>query len=156
MKTRVISISLVAAIGLMWASASEANKPKLEPLVVVVHGSNSVARLSSVDLKNIYLGRQTRWSNGDPVAAYMRPARSGAGFAFMRKILKMTPAKFRYHWQGRELSGRGRAPSTISQTAKLVSQIARNRGAIGYVTEKESRRLKAYVSAGRIKLIPLN
>lgn len=155
MKTRIISISLVAAALLLSADTSVAQKRKLEPLVAVVHASSSETRLSKTTLKNIYLGRQTRWSNGNTVEAYMRPVRSNAGFAFMRTVLKMTPAKFRYHWQGRQLSGRGTAPSTVGSTRKLIGAISRDRGAISYVTRSEARRLEPYVAAGRIKLIAI-
>lgn len=157
MRTHIISVSLVALAALLWAdSASDAQRRKVESLVAVVHGTNSESRLSKSELKNIYLGRKTRWPDGDPVEAYMRPARSGAGFAFMRTILKMTPAKFSYHWQGRQLSGRGTAPATVSRTKRLVSLVSRDRGAIGYVTKSEARRLRAYVNADRIRLIAID
>jgi ABC-type phosphate transport system substrate-binding protein len=156
MKRHAIAISGVALLAILAGDVSDAKKPRLEPLVAVVHGSRDETRLGTRQLKNIYLGRQTRWSDGTPIEPYMRPVRSDAGFAFMRTILQMTPAKFRYHWQGRQLSGRGTAPSTASTVKRLAAVVTRFKGGVGYVTESEARALKPYVDANRVKLIPIN
>jgi ABC-type phosphate transport system substrate-binding protein len=157
MRRHLITIAFAAAaIALLSSHASDAQKPKLEKLVAVVHPELDEPRLGKSDLKNIYLGRQTRWSDGTPIEPYNRPVRGDAGFAFFRNVLQMTPAKFRYHWQGRQLSGRGTAPPTIATAKKIAGLASRLKGGIGYVTESEAAKLKPYATARRIKLIPID
>jgi ABC-type phosphate transport system substrate-binding protein len=154
---KITSILLLAAAGLLvMSSSSTAKERKIEPIVAVVHGKNSESKITKTDLKNIYLGRQTTWSNGTSVEPYMRPPRSDAGFAFLRKILKMTPAKFRYHWQGRQLSGRGTAPPTVTTVRQIVKLVSADKGAVGYVTKSEAAKLDEDVKAERIKLIAID
>lgn len=152
---RNIWVLICVATLLAFATPSAAKDKKVESIVVVVHGKSSEKSLGKTDLKNIYLGRRTTWSNGNSVTPYLRPPRSGAGFAFYRNVLKMTPAKYRYHWQSRQLSGRGTIPPTVRKGTQLVKLIAADKGAVGFVTASEARKLEDDVKAERIKLITL-
>jgi ABC-type phosphate transport system substrate-binding protein len=105
-----------------------------------MHVSRGSMGLSVTDLKNIYLGRKKSWSDGTVIQPYMRPPRAGAGFTFHRDILKMTPARYRYHWQGLQLSGQGSQPRTLTLPTEVIRSVAASPGAIGYVTESEAQR----------------
>lgn len=147
-------LAIVMAAVLVPSQSSHADR-KLETLIAVVHPSNNETHLSNSDLKNIYLGRQRTWSNGAKVEAFMRPPRSNAGFAFLRRVLKMTPQRFRYHWQGRQLSGRGTIPQTLASLRLVAARVAQDRGAVAYVTKSEARKLYDRVRANRLKLIEI-
>lgn len=110
---------------------------RVEPIMLVVHVSRGTPALSPTDLKNIYLGRKKLWSDGTAIQPYMRPPRAAAGFTFHRDVLKMTPARFRHHWQGLQLSGQGSQPRTFTLATDVLQAVAASPGAIGYLTEAE-------------------
>lgn len=135
----------LAALAVLSAAAVAALRPshaqtRVEPIVLVMHSSRGSQGLSVTDLKNIYLGRKKTWSDGTAIQPYMRPPRAGAGFSFHRDILKMTPARYRYHWQGLQLSGQGRQPRTLTLPTDVIQSVAASPGALGYVTEAEAQK----------------
>jgi ABC-type phosphate transport system substrate-binding protein len=133
-------LASLALAGLVAALGTGHAQTKVEPIVLVVHVSRGTQGLSVTDLKNIYLGRKKTWSDGTPIAPYMRPPKAGAGFTFHRDVLKMTPARFRYHWQGLQLSGQGSQPRTLTLPTEVIQVVAGNKGAVGYVTEAEAQK----------------
>jgi ABC-type phosphate transport system substrate-binding protein len=137
-----IGLAALAALAAAGVAALEPGhaQTRVEPIVLVVHVSRGSQALSVTDLKNIYLGRKKTWSDGTAIQPYMRPPRGGAGFTFHRNILKMTPARYRYHWQGLQLSGQGRQPRTLTLPADVLQSVAASPGAIGYVTELEAQK----------------
>src|SRR5262245_50686375 len=92
---------------------------KTETIGAGVNPANTAGDFSATDLKNIYLGRRKTWSSGVAIRPFIRPPKAPAGFAFFRNILKMTPARFRHHWQEQELSGQGTAPKTLTTSASV-------------------------------------
>lgn len=119
-----------------------------DTLVAIVHPSNSVRAMSESEVRNIYLGRVTFWGNSLPVHAYMRPATSAAARAFLR-VLGMTPSRYRHHWQSRQLSGQGVAPSVVADLAELLTRIAGNRGAVGFALATEAS------ASSTVKFVPI-
>jgi ABC-type phosphate transport system substrate-binding protein len=130
------ALALAAAVALGTGHA----QTREESIVLVLHVSRGTQGLSVTDLKNIYLGRKKTWSDGTQIVPYMRPPKVGAGFTFHRDVLHMTPARFRYHWQGLQLSGQGSPPRTLTLPTEVMQAVAGNRGAVGYVTETEAQK----------------
>ncbi len=134
-----ISAAVLAALALAVAAAAVQAESKVDPIVAVVNAGNDASKLTKTDLKNIYLGRQKTWSSGGTIRPYMRPTGAGAGFTLLRNVLKMTPARFRHHWQELELSGQGTAPKSISSARDVIDKVAAEEGAISYLTEAEAK-----------------
>jgi ABC-type phosphate transport system substrate-binding protein len=140
--TRVGSILVagaLVALSLAGAVVHAQAETKVEPIVAVINAANDAGKISKADLKNIYLGRQKTWSGGGTIRPYMRPTGAGAGFALLRNVLKMTPARFRHYWQELELSGQGTAPKSITTAKDVIDKVGAEEGAISYLTETEAK-----------------
>jgi ABC-type phosphate transport system substrate-binding protein len=122
-----------------------------ERIVAVVHPRNPVTRISQADVRNMFLGREKFWSDGTPVQPYVRPETSDAGRLLLRQVLRMTPARFRHHWQGLQLSGRGTAPPNVSSGRRAIAQVAAARGGISILTESEARAAGSHVKVVEIR-----
>jgi hypothetical protein len=145
--------ALVACVVLGLALVSPARAPaeqQNEALVAIVHPRNPITEIGKTDLRNIYLGHQLTWPDGTAIRAFMRPESSTAGHAFFRDVLKMTPARFRHHWQELELSGQGTAPKTLSSSKDVAEKVSGSRGTISYAIESDAKDLGGDVKVIRI------
>lgn len=108
-----------------------------EEVLVVVNAANDAKSIDPSAVKNFYLGTSRFWPNGQCVAVFQRGEDSAASKAFFREVLKMTPSRFRHHWQTLELSGQGVAPENAGSAASIVSKVAGTSGGIGFILESE-------------------
>jgi len=103
------------------------------PYVVVVHPSNTSAGISRQDLKDIYLGRKKRWTDGREIV----PVTLQGGRAhrlFIEENTGRVPEKFSAFWTQQLYSGRGTPPRSFSIEEQVLIFILSNPGAIGYVS----------------------
>lgn len=126
-----LAIALVAAAG--WGGSAGAQGE----LVAVVNAQNSVGRLSGSKVRSFYLGRAKFWDDNVLVRPYTRPPSTDAGRGLFR-LLKMTPARYRHHWQSLQLSGRGTAPQNVRSAASAIGAVASDRGGITVLSASEA------------------
>jgi ABC-type phosphate transport system substrate-binding protein len=147
---RRILVPLAVLLVVASAGAVRAEK-KPDRIVAVIHPSNPTTELADAEVKNIYLGRRKTWSDGTPIRPFMRPHNHPSGFEMLKAILKMTPARFKHHWQSLELSGQGTTPKTLHGASDVAEKVSGLKGGIGYVTETEAKGLPAQVKVVKIK-----
>ncbi len=123
-----------------------------EDLHVIVHPTNEIGAMSPDDIRGIFMGTQTYWRGQKSITPILRPEALDAGKLFFKNVLHMTPARFRHHWSGLELSGRGLTPSTIARAEDVATLVQSNPGAVSVVTAAELAGLKAKFT---VKSIPL-
>jgi hypothetical protein len=133
--TRFVVACAVAGL-FVAAAAARAVEPPL-PLTIVVNEHVAPKAINKEDLRNLYLGKTSFWPGNVKVVAYDRPVERGAGQAFYRDVLKMVPARFRHHWQSRQLSGQGAAPEALAAADDVIAHVAATAGAIAYLHSDE-------------------
>lgn len=110
--------------------------PRQDALVFIT--TNPQAALSPAELRNIYLGRTTRWKNGRRVALLVRPASTPAGKAFLKQVVRMPEIDFSQHWLGVVFRGEAPSPPRVVDAATAVVKIVtENPDALGFVMESE-------------------
>jgi ABC-type phosphate transport system substrate-binding protein len=93
---RVRSVLLVAAA---WAALTSGVAADARGSVaVVVHASNPMSEISSVQLRHIFLGDQTRWSDNQKVTILLLPRGSNERRTVLMALLKMSEDDFARHW----------------------------------------------------------
>ena len=71
-----------------------------DALVFVVSAKRPTKALSSADLRQIFVGRLTRWKEGRRILLATRPATTAAGRAFFENAVKMSDIDFSRLWLG--------------------------------------------------------
>lgn len=107
----------------------------LADVVVVVSAQNSVATLTHNQLADLYLGRVSRFPNGQPATPLDQPEHSSAYTTFYRKYLNQTPAKIKMHWAGLVFTGRGQPPRSVADSKAMADYVSAHKSAIGYLGE---------------------
>ncbi len=59
----------------------------IDGVAIIVNPKNPTSDISKASLKEIFIGKKTKWENGKPVMALNRPATSGTREVFQGKVL---------------------------------------------------------------------
>ncbi|HEX3107633.1 MAG TPA: hypothetical protein VHU41_00975 [Thermoanaerobaculia bacterium] len=134
MQTRLY---LVVAI-LLLAATPFAAQPRRDALVFITSKNQTTTSLSTAELRNIYLGRTTRWKNGRRILVIVRPPAMPAGREFLDRVVRMSEIDFSQDWLGAVFRGEAAAaPRVIGSTDAVRKAIAENTDAIAFVLSSE-------------------
>ncbi|MCI2283042.1 hypothetical protein L3081_06050 [Colwellia sp. MSW7] len=84
-------------------------------------------------MRRIYTMRQTQWSDGLRITAYVLPRQHSLHLRFTKDRLQMFPYQLDRIWNKLTYSGLGVAPITVNTPEELINAIRNTPGAIGYV-----------------------
>lgn len=121
---------LTLATVLFMASAVNA-----EALVVIVNKSNPLKQMSKNEVKQIFLGKTTRFENGEKVKAADYRKGDQLRSPFFKKVCNKSPKDVDNYWYRMVFTGKGVPPKSFDSEASLVDFVANNENAIGYVRQ---------------------
>lgn len=101
---------------------------------VIVHKDNPVTSLSKDDFSNMLLKKKTRWDHGAPVSPADLDAKSTVRADMSKDVHGRSVSSIKNFWQRQIFSGREVPPPEMPSDADMVSFVARDSGAIGYVS----------------------
>jgi len=120
----------VAPLG---AQAKEA-----EPLAIVVNRSNPLTEISLADLRRVFRGQRSRWTNGRRVTLVMRDPGAPERDAILRSIYGLDEAEYRRSFLQAVFSGQtADAPKTLASNNGVLRFVYNVPGAIGYVRARD-------------------
>ena len=135
MQTRLYSI--VVATLLMTATPFAA-LPRRDSLVFITSKDQTTTTLSPSELRNIFLGRTTRWKNGRRIVVIVRPSTTAAGREFLDRVVRMSEIDFSQDWLGVVFRGHApSAPRVIGSADAVRKMVAENVDAIAFVLSSE-------------------
>src|ERR1700704_1939097 len=110
-----------------------------ECLAIVVNRSNPVENLSFAELRKIFLGEQSHWSNGRRITVVMLEPGKQERQAVLTQIYRMDDKDFNKHFlQGMFTGEIHAAPKTLATPTEVLKFVFNVPGAIGYVRDKEA------------------
>jgi len=111
-------------------------------LTVVVNARNPTSRISSIELKRIFLGKKTLWSESGRIRPAMLSIKDPLS-AELFKLFNLTGMQFKKYWRQRLFSGGGVPPKRFKQVSDLIEYLESETGAIGVLsTAPKSSKLK--------------
>jgi ABC-type phosphate transport system substrate-binding protein len=108
-----------------------------QDVIVVANKELRVAEISAADLRAIFLGTKTRFSDGShaiPVTLKGGPVHE----VFLRKHICQSPDEFRAQWRKAVFTGQGAMPKAFDSESALIEYVAATPGALGYVSRLSS------------------
>jgi hypothetical protein len=137
----------LTAIAMFWLGAASSSGANYNDFKIIVHPRNPATSVSRPFLKDVFMRRATRWSNGDAVRPIDLPPVLPVRNRFTIEVLDKTPAQLRSYWLQRIFSGTNIPPPEASSTSAAISYVVANEGAVAYIP--------ADVNAGPAKIIPI-
>lgn len=137
--------SLCVGLCLVALSSTVVEALAAEDFKVVVHASNPISSLPLSQVSRIFLKKTTRWDDGTDIVPVDQTDRSEVRSAFSEAVHGRSVASIKSYWQRLIFSGRGIPPEELETDAEVLAFVARQPGAIGYVSA--SARLNSSVKA---------
>ena len=101
--------------------------------VVVVSAKNPVAALSKNQVVDIFLGKATRFPNGEQVIPVDQPESSPLRDEFYASVAGKSAAQMKAHWSKIIFTCRGQPPKEAANDSETKKLLANNPNAIGYI-----------------------
>lgn len=113
---------------------------------VIVSPKNGAATLSNDEMRDLFLGAKTSWSDGAKVLVAV--LKSGPSHDALMKSLDKNQSQFNTTWKRVIFTGKGSMPQQFDSEDELVAFVAKNPGAIAFV---DTGKIKDGVKALAIK-----
>ena len=107
-----------------------------EEVVAVVSANSPVTSLSSTQVADIFLGRNTRFPDGSQAVPIDQGEESPVREKFYAQFTGKSPAQVKAHWSKIIFTGRGQPPRQAPSGAEVKKMVAANPNAIGYIDPK--------------------
>lgn len=107
--------------------------PAFADVVVVVSEQNPLTTLGRVELADIYLGRLSRFPNGEPAVPIDQAEGSNTRDEFYDEYLGWSAPQVKAHWSKLIFTGRGRPPRSVNSGSAVAELVAENPNAIAYM-----------------------
>ena len=128
--TRTIYILLIT-LNLLLGGAFRAMAAEY---ILVVHKENAVERLSPQEVKDIFLGKKTKWANDSPITIVMN-TNEEIHQEFTRVVLQKSPIQLSLYWKKILYSGVGMLSLAVKDDEAAKSYVATHKNAISYINE---------------------
>jgi len=122
--TTYIILTLSLLLGYKYALAAD--------FIIVVHRDNPVRRIDQQEIKQIFLGKMTKWPNGTPITIVMN-TNDEVHEQFTRTVLQKSPMQLSVYWKKILYSGTGMLPLAVKDDEAAKSYIGFHKNAIGYI-----------------------
>jgi ABC-type phosphate transport system substrate-binding protein len=119
-------ILLLGSLG-SWSAAGA------QDVVLVANKGLKISEITNRDLRAIFLGTKTRFSDGShavPVTLKGGPAHE----VFLKNYVGENPEEFRSQWRKVVFTGQGAMPKAFDSESALIEYVADTPGAVGYVS----------------------
>lgn len=104
--------------------------------VIIVNKANPINDISSAQLKKIYNGRIKFWDNGAKIIPLDLVDDNPSASRFANIILKVDLDTKRRFWSQKLYAGAGAPPQQEADYTRVISLVASEPGAIGYVKKE--------------------
>lgn len=122
---------------LLFAAFGALPAPAADVSVAVILHSGVQDNPGAEEIREIFLGRKTRWDSGDGIT-FVVLKDGDVHTEFMRRIVQKTPSQFQTYWRKMVFTGKGRAPESFESPEAMAQFVAATPGAIGYVPSAAS------------------
>jgi ABC-type phosphate transport system substrate-binding protein len=124
----------VSAVGILLSLAAQSAMAEVVP---VVSAKSNVDHLSDHQVVDIFLGKASRFPNGEPAVPIDQAEGSEIRDAFYMQFASKSAAQVKAYWSKVIFTGKGQPPREVSPSEKVKRVLADNPHLIGYIERSE-------------------
>lgn len=102
-------------------------------VIVVANKSVPDSQLTKDDVKAIFLGEKTKWSN-DTKIIFVLLKTPELHEKFIKDYIGKSPSQFDNFWKQQIFTGKGKMPETFNDEKVLLDYLVKTDGAIAYIS----------------------
>ncbi|MCP4348533.1 MAG: hypothetical protein GY795_23875 [Desulfobacterales bacterium] len=135
MKTERITMLILAFIVSLSVAGDffAQNAFASDDVIIICNKNVCDETLSRKDIKNIFLGRKTEWSNKQKII-FVTLKNKEVHKVFLKEYVGKTPFQYTNYWKKQLFTGKGKPPKSFNTEESLMDYIANTDGAIGYLS----------------------
>lgn len=108
-----------------------------EGAVIIVNSSVPDQDITKEDLKNIFLGYKTKWSDHSDVSVVISQKRKILHESFLLTYIDKNPEQFDRAWKMVVFTGKGSPPYETNTGKDTIEFVSKTKGSIGYIYSNE-------------------
>jgi ABC-type phosphate transport system substrate-binding protein len=116
---------------------SLAAQSALAEVVPVVSSKSRVDGLNNSQVMDIFLGKTSRFPNGEPAVPIDQAEGSALRDAFYMQFASKSASQLKAYWSKAIFTGKGQPPREVSPSEKVKRILAENPHLIGYIDSSE-------------------
>ena len=109
----------IVAIILFFIGISPVHTPGVTEHIVLIGNADIEDSLTSEDVKQIFLGRKTRWHD-DSTITFVLFNDNTATPIFLKEYVKKTPFQYKNFWKKQVFTGKGRMPKSFKHPEDVI------------------------------------
>lgn len=131
---RIIQIIGFALV--LWISTG-VTKVSAQDFVVIVNNSNGISSMKSVEVKLYYMRKiKQQWPEmGVAILPVGISSNQKSKEAFLTTVMKMSDSELDAYFKQRQFANAEALPATFATEEEVIDYVAKNKGAIGYVSK---------------------
>ena len=102
-------------------------------IIVVANKNVPVNTLTMDEVKAIFLGEKTKWSNDTKVTFVILKTAEDEK-AFLKEYVGKSPSQFKMYWKNQIFTGKGSIPASFDNVNDLIDFVSKTDGAIAYIS----------------------
>ena len=118
---------------LFWLLCGLAGIDAQVPITIIVNSDNDMESLETASIRNIYLGKKTKWDNGEKIVPVCLKEGELCN-DFLHEYVKKTIDGYDGYWRQRIFTGKGVPPMAFETENEILQYVSRNSFAISYVS----------------------
>jgi ABC-type phosphate transport system substrate-binding protein len=126
-------LALFVVIAALLAGCGDASAES-DSVRVIVNAKNPTTKVSKQFVADAFLKKRTRWGGDSPIQPVDLGQKHSVRAKFSRSVLDRDVAAVRRYWAQLVFSGRGVPPPEVTDEDAVIAYVAKNAGAIGYVS----------------------
>lgn len=126
MKIRIIIAAIVMSMIIPTLSIAG-------DIVVICNPSVTKSVLSKQDVKNIFLGKKTTWSDDNKIH-FVTQKDSAIHGIFLKKYVGKSASQFSNYWKKQVFTGKGSTPQSYTSDQEVIKFVSETSGAVGYIS----------------------
>lgn len=132
MKKRII---IGGILGLLIVLAMLDVRATDEQLVIIGH-KDVADSLKKEDIKQIFLGRKTRWANDEKIL-FVVFVEKDTYTIFLKKYVGKTVFQYKNYWKKQVFTGKGRMPKAFKTSEEVIKYVSSTEGAISFTMSQD-------------------
>jgi ABC-type phosphate transport system substrate-binding protein len=100
---------------------------------IIVSKSNANTSMDSSTVSRIYLGKLSKFSNGEPAVPVDQTDGSEVRDTFNKSVLGKNSSQLKAYWSRLIFTGKGTPPKEVGNDAAVKEMVAKNPNMIGYI-----------------------
>lgn len=129
--------NLIIFFGLIWIFSLLQAWAGTDKLLIIVNKENDIKEISEQDLKRIFIKKRKIWSEGSQkekvIDVVYQPYNRPITEQFSEKVVNLSLAGLKKYWIEERYKGGELHPAVSHNTQGVISYIAKNANAIGYI-----------------------